>query len=381
MLGAIQVGLGTLAKLDDGTLAATPPDEVARRITTLFAQFERLVDSTRDFYAYLREVLRRFDLDREQFRAYKAALLDYLDRFVDEVALHMPQIAHTIEAIQPRIEALVARANEGQRLVGIDGQRARRDRGLDPADWTGLSAWFIGRPGRTSDAAQVRALATEAMGALLTNLRRIVASDSREVSRYRDLVTLARWFDRADDHTAHALWAAAFGLFPSRHLGYQADREGDALPATTSWWQAPVAEVPMTLRAYGDRTMRGRPGLRADFTQAKERRLAERAAAEARRAAALSEVAAHMGPIDTVRISDEARIELLELYSRALAAAGGPKQVGGAAATADSGLQLTVRQTPGESSVILSPQGRLELCDLTIDLDLASGVELREETA
>jgi uncharacterized protein (TIGR02677 family) len=179
MLGGLLAGLRELSSYDDQSLARLEPDVVARAISTLFAQFERLVESTRDFYTYLSQVLSRYDLDRAEFQAFKVALLDYLQRFVDEVSRHMPQIADKLRALSPRVPALVARANVGQRLVGLDGQVARRTRGLDPTDWEGLSAWFVGEPGRDSDAAEVRILATRAMRALLANLRRIAATRER----------------------------------------------------------------------------------------------------------------------------------------------------------------------------------------------------------
>lgn len=42
-----------------------------------------------------------------------------------------------------------------------------------------------------------------------------------------DLVRLATWFDESDPDQAAALWAAAFGLYPCRHLGFVADPDGD----------------------------------------------------------------------------------------------------------------------------------------------------------
>jgi uncharacterized protein (TIGR02677 family) len=382
MLGGILAGLTKLSRYDAQALASARPDDLAREITTLFAQFERLVESTRDFYAYLSQALVRFDLDRAEFQAFKAALLDYLQRFVDEIALHMPQIADAIVAVDQLVPALVSKANEGQRLLGIDGQQARRARGLDVADWGGLHSWFLGEGSRDSDATQVRQLATNAMRALLVNLRRIATSAEREVSRYRDLLQLARWFDDSDDDQAHALWAAAFGLYPCRHLGFVADTDAAPVPPTASWWRGPVADVPVTLRASGDRLVRGRPGKPADFTATKAARLAEREAAERRRRAALAEIARQSGAWSHVRLSDDARAAMLELYARALAAAGGPLEPGAtASAESDTGLRLVVRRTPGRSTVVTSPHGRLELCDLTLAATTVAGEEDEEVSA
>ncbi len=375
MLGGILAGL---TRLDGRDEAITDPDELAADIGTIFAQFQRLVESTRDFYTYLSQVLSRFDLDRTEFQAFKTALLNYLQRFVDEIARHMPQLAEVLTQLEPRVEALCARANQGERLLSLDGTAARRARGLQPADWASLHTWFVGDGRRESDASGVRRLATDAMRALLVNLRRIASSAEREQSRYGDLLKLARWFDEADDETAHALWAAAFGLYSCRHLGVVADDEDEPVPATASWWLAPAAEVPVTLRQYGHRVIKGRTGRRADFSTAKQARVAEREAAERHRREALAELARHAGALGTVRLSDAARGVLLDLYSRALTGHGRPLADGTEAATLVEGLRLTARRTPGRSTVVVSPAGRMELVDLMLTI---SAVREREQAS
>ncbi|HEU4675832.1 MAG TPA: TIGR02677 family protein [Motilibacteraceae bacterium] len=392
MLPGILEGLRRLAALDESRLAALEPEALARDVGTLFAQFERLVESTREFYTYLSQVLVRFDLDRAEFQLFKTALLDYLQRFVEEISRHLSQISQSLLDVRPQVPAILARANEGARLRTLDGSAARRARGLDPADWAGLHAWFVGDAGRDADAAGVRRLATEAMRALLLNLRRIASSSEREQSRYADLLRLARWFDTADDATAHALWAGAFGLYSCRHLSFGAepnDAGGEPVPATASWWRAPVTDVPVTLRQSGERKITGRSGRKEDFTAAKRARLAAREAAERRRAAALAEIAAHPGELETVRLSDDARATLLEVYARALAGAGGPSRVGERAeAAADAGatagpsaFRLHVRRTPGRSSTVQSPAGRLELHDVTLVVEPLSDAPSEESSS
>lgn len=52
-----------------------------------------------------------------------------------------------------------------------------------------------------------------------------------------ELLRVARWFDEADSVTAHALFAAAFGMYPARWLGEPC--EDDGVPVVTSWWRGP----------------------------------------------------------------------------------------------------------------------------------------------
>ena len=134
MLGGILAGLEVLARHDERTISAADPDTLAREIGTIFAQFDRLVHSTREFYAYLTQVLTRYDLDRGEFQAFKTALIDYLQRFVDEVQRHMPQIADRLADVQPlrapavraRQQRTAARRSRGARGAARTRPRPRR---------------------------------------------------------------------------------------------------------------------------------------------------------------------------------------------------------------------------------------------------------------
>ncbi|WP_169744220.1 TIGR02677 family protein [Knoellia aerolata] len=370
MLGGILAGLTTLSRHDRDSIGRADPEALARDIGTVFAQFDRLVHSTREFYAYLTQVLTRYDLDRDEFQAFKTALVDYLQRFVDEVQRHMPQIADTYASVAPLIPALCERANSGQRLLDLDGTTARRATGLSPEDWPSLHAWFAGGGGRSSDADVVRQLATQAMRSLLANLRRIASSADREHGRYADLVRLAGWFDTSADDAAHALWATAFGLHPCRHLSFVADDPERPVSPTTSWWVAPSAEVPLMLRRSGLRSVHGRPSRTVDYSAAKAARVSERAESERGRAAALAELASLRGRIDGVRLSEAARTELLEVYAACLAQGGGSPSAQGplTAPIPHSDHELVIEDAPGERSVLHGPSGRLEFVDRALSV-------------
>lgn len=373
MLPGILAGIEELSRLGRQGFADADPRDIAGRIATLFAQFEVLVTSTRQFYTYLTQVLTRFDLGRDEFELFKSALLDYLQRFVDEISRHMPQVSERLRDLEPRVPALCARANEGERLIGVDGSRAKRATGLDPADWESLHTWFVGTAERRADADNVRRLATEAMRSLLVNLRRIAAGADRQQSRYGDFVRLARWFDAAEDDLAHELWAGTFGLYPARHLSFPVETDGDPVPPTQSWWDAPAADVPVGLRIYGDRKAGGRAGARADYSAAKAARLAERDQEQRAREVALRELAAHSGRLRDIRLSDAARVALLDLYAQAMTRFGRPlgpdEQALGATRVDGERLVLAVHSVPGESVQVTSSAGRLTLRDIVIELD------------
>lgn len=374
MLGAMLVGLRELSRLP-ADLDAIDPQDIAQRIGTIFAQFDRLVHSTREFYTYLTQVLSRFDLERGEFQAFKTALIDYLQRFVDEIARHLPQISEVISHIRPRVPAFCARANAGQRLIDLEGRAARRAPGLEPADWDGLVAWFTGSDSRASDAEGVRRLAAEAMRSLLVNLRRIVTSSEREHGRYAELLRLARWFDGADDVTAHAIWASAFGIYSSRHLGFAVSESETSVAPTTPWARAPRAEVPIMLRSTGQRRIAGASGRAEDFTDVKTRRLEEHARAEAARRRAVAEIAGQRGRLERMRLSDAGREALMELYAAGLAlAATDPAAAAGrrhdvAVPIPGHDVVLRIIATPGRGTTVASPSGRLRLVDRSLAVE------------
>jgi uncharacterized protein (TIGR02677 family) len=373
MLAAILAGLRELETLDAAAIAAADPNDLAGRIATLFNQHRSLVESTREFYAYLGQILDRYDLSREDFRVFKTVLIDYLTRFVDDISKHMPQIGEVLDQLANRTRALVDRANEGPRLVDVHGRSARRAAGLDIADWAGLRSWFLGGTNRRSDAEQVRSLATSAMRTLVVNLRRMVGDADREVSQQADLLRLAAQFATADDDTAHALWAAVFGLYPARHLGFPSS-VAEPIPATASWWRAPVADVPVSLVERGERAIRGRASRGEDFSAAKRRRIAHRRAQEAEHAAALAELRTHLGPLHGARLSTAARTALLDLHARTLAehiAAAAPGTWRSSVAQhrdPESALTMVIRPSPGHHTTVDSPDGGLTFHDLTLEL-------------
>ena len=103
------------------------------------------------------------------------------------------------------------------------------------------------------------------------------AASSRETSLRRHFLRLAGWFDAATPDDAHVLYTSAFALYGARHLGVALDPDvAEALPATTSWWRAPAAPVPVSIRERGDRNPRGRVVRVADHGAQKERLVDER---------------------------------------------------------------------------------------------------------
>jgi uncharacterized protein (TIGR02677 family) len=378
LLAAVAHRLTTLAEQSPAELAAADPAELAETVSTLFLQFETFAGAVTDFYSYVGSVLARADLDDEEWLGFKHLLLDYLETIVESVTRHTATIRLALDRLEPHVRQLVERlaaadpALERLRAASPGGEDVERTRGRTIGDWTELRAWFGGPGDRTSGAHQLRAAATRAVGALLANVKRMNAASSRETSLRRHFLRLAGWFDAATPDDAHVLFTSAFALYSARHLGVTLDAEvAEALPATVSWWRAPAAPVPVSIRERGDRAPRGRVVRVADHRAQKERLAAERCREAEDRAQAAAELVAVGERLDEVRLSGAALAVLLELLAQATARFG-PDLDGTSAGLVDADLVLwlapadgatTIRSAAGDLSVdgfrlAVTPAGR-----------------------
>lgn len=367
LLAAVAHRLSALAQLGPGGIATTPPDDLLEMTSTVFLQYESFAAAVTDFYTYVGSVLARADLDDDEWLGFKHLLLDYLETIVDAVSRHTVTIRHALATIEPWLDVLLARLGEADadvealRAASPGGEGVQRAVGRSAADWADMGAWFGADGARNSGAQQVRAAATRAVGVLLANVKRMNASSSRETSLRRHFLRLAGWFDAATPHDAHVLYTSAFALYGARHLGVALEPSiAEALPATTSWWLAPPAPVPVSIRERGDRAPRGRVVRVADHGAQKERLLAERRRDDERRAAAVDELAAIGDRLADARLSGAAMGVVLELLGLATARFG-PDLAGATAALVDAPLTLWIEPCDGDVT-LHSPIG-----DLTVD--------------
>lgn len=384
LLALVDRGLSEIA-----AMAAAPggadPQQALERISTLFVQFAEFAESVRDFYAYLGQVLARYDLDSAEYHGFKELLLDYVEAITEDVSFRAPRIAAHLDAVQPHLPALLARIDAhatgiGALTDGLPETRVQRSRGRDLADWEQLHEWFTVTGARSSQVDQLRDATLRALQSLLANAKRMLRSASGEMSRRKDLLRLAAWFDAAEPDEAHDLAVAAFGLYGARHLGIAPDPDR-SVPAYVSWWTGPVVDVPVALRERGSRTPRGRAAAAEDHSEQKLR-LMERARrqAEARQAAA-DELRSASGKFDRVRLGAPAMRLLLELLTTALGNARLHKESavsadflldGAQADDADLGIRLTAWHTPGRPTVLRSVDGDLTADDLTLAVESTS---------
>jgi uncharacterized protein (TIGR02677 family) len=265
-------------------------------LLSLAERFSSLADNAQAFMSALRRAIDFSDGDVDGFLAYKERLIDYINRFIADLANSGAEIAVLLGGLE---------AAGHDRLLELAAQREAADavpEGADAAEslanaekqaldgwrnrWRGLDDWFTSREsGYPSQARLLRQAAVTAIKQLIDAVGLLNERRSGRSDRSADFRVLARWFAEApDDEAAHRLWRAAFGLCPARHLSVTSET-ADAwrdLPPGMAWRDAEPLHISPQLRKTGSYERRGKPSQVRDRSAERDllRRQAERETAE-----------------------------------------------------------------------------------------------------
>jgi len=286
-----------VTQLEALAVIAEAPDATKAYLTlsTLTARFEALAENARAFMGSLQRTIDLHDVDVEVFLAYKDRLIQYLERFIQDLITVGGQIAVLIGGLeeQGRVDALLrlAAAREAADAAPDEAADAEaRAYARWAAKWSGLAAWFVSADGRESQARLLRGRALGAIPQLLAVVRQLNERRAGRSDRSADFRALARWFAEApDDEARHRLWRAAFGLYPARHLTVDAAtldrRTAHPVPASTPWAEAEPLRISPQLRRTGSYERRGKARKVQDRSE-QRRHLAEIAAKQTQEIAA-----------------------------------------------------------------------------------------------
>ncbi|HSR83510.1 MAG TPA: TIGR02677 family protein [Streptosporangiaceae bacterium] len=280
-------------------IASQPDPDLAKThllLLSLAERFTSLADNAQAFMSALRRAIDFSDGDVDGFLAYKERLIDYINKFIADLANSGGQIAVLLGELEAagheRLLALAARREAADAVPeGADAAGSRERAEKEALDawrnrWRGLHDWFISRDaGHPSQARLLRQAAVTAIKQLIDAVGMLNERRSGRSDRSADFRVLARWFAEApDDEAAHRLWRAAFGLCPARHLSVTSET-ADAwrdLSHGMAWRDAPPIRISPQLRKTGTYERRGKPSQVRDRSADREllRGQAEREAAE-----------------------------------------------------------------------------------------------------
>ena len=260
-------------------------------LSALTSRFEALAENARAFMGSLQRTIDLHGVEVEVFLAYKDRLIQYLERFIQDLITLGGRIALLIGELeeQGRVGVLLRLAAAREAADAAPGEAESAEaRAYERwvGRWSGLAAWFVSAEGRESQARLLRGRALGAIPQLLAVVRQLNERRAGRSDRSADFRTLARWFAEApDDAARHRLWRAAFGLYPARHLTVDADtldrRAARPVAASTPWAEAEPLRISPQLRRTGSYERRGRTRRVQDRSE-QRKRLAEIAVQQAR---------------------------------------------------------------------------------------------------
>lgn len=370
-LDVLTAALEALLRLDATTAL---PGDLADAVRAVFDPHRAFSAEITQFFAAINQWQARYDLDESEFAFFSEVLIGYVGERLESLERRARPIGVLLGQLVPRIPVLVERARDGLAArvadAGLTDVRVHAGHGSRTSDWDNLIAWFRGRPGGQSRVATLGGDAVNAVRTLTQNLTRLSRSGLGGSSRRADYLRLAAWFDEArHDQVTELprLAAAAFGVFPCRHLGVVPGDDSDPVPTSTSWWAAPPAPVPVSLRERGDTTNRGRSAQVVDRSLERTHLLARRRAEEERSAAACAELLAATradGAVpDGTALSADGLRALQKVLAPAVSAMGPTRTKGEAASGV---LRCVVERRSGEDLAVSTPDGTFVLHDLAV---------------
>ncbi len=374
MLHKIRDALDALAS----TAAAPAPDGelIVRLLHDLFSAFDTLTREANRYIGDLSHSLSPERLDEERFELYKAAVLAYVSRFVEQLRRLSVEISSGLLQVRELgVEGLLDTAAGAADLPPPMGDEdpVARWTAEQGERWQGICAWFL--PGAATEEPTVERLAgvaRQAVVGLTRSLSRLDDRRSQRADRAADFHLLAQWFSQCEDERqAHRLFEAAFGLYAARHF-HMAEEDTEQTAPWTSWWEAAPVEIPVRLRTRGSVSEAGRPAPAADFSDDR-RWIAQRRRQEKRKLQASLARFVGRGP---QRMSELAHLEegeldtLLDLLDEVLA---NPPDGQGdrAVRTADGRFEVRLCSPSGDTgrAEVSTPRGLLSCSDYTITVE------------
>src|SRR3984957_5243977 len=202
------------------------PAKIHLLLLSVAERFSSLADNAQAFMSALRRAIDFSDGDVEGFLAYKERLIDYINRFIADLANSGAQIAVLLTDLDAagheRLLAVAARREAADAAPeGADAAKALARAEEQAVDawrnrWRGLHDWFTSRDaGHPSQARLLRQAAVTAIKQLVDTVGLLNERRSGRSDRSADFAALARWFAEApDDAAAHRLWRGGVGVPP-----------------------------------------------------------------------------------------------------------------------------------------------------------------------
>lgn len=367
-----------LAALHSEPVETLDHDRLASLLRAIFDPQTRFTNEITQFFAAINQWQSRYDLTPDEFRFFAEVLVGYVSERLDEVERLARPISRLLTDLRPRLPDLMQRTSADGQVQDLAGRveaaglheafAVSRTQGTALEDWVHLMEWFVSEPNTPSRILRLTRDAVAAIKTLTLNLTRLSRSGLSASSRRADFLRLAQLIDTTSPDDVHRVVAAALGLHPSNHYGVPAADADDPAGSATSWWDAPRATVPVSLRTRGDRSTRGRATPMPDRSLERRKIALDRAQHQAAKALVDQELL-DLGELDGRHLSPAAMNRLQDLIARSIPGLQKPPP---SRARADGTLRCEIERTPGIHTTIQTDAGTLTLLNLHVAISAVS---------
>ena len=325
--------------------------------------FVRLNQNYQDYIRDLNSVKAEEMMKTKEFLVFKDHLIEYLRNFVRSLQMNVSSIEQCLKEMdRGQLEGILTEVVQYELAIPRIDTEITEEMITDKINgrWDSLEEWFVGVDGRESEALKVFDTTNEIIRKITRYASRISERSNGGANRREEYRKLAVMFSKCRDiYEAHRLAASVFGIEKPLHLKGIPGRQTESINSGVFEEEPYVVTVTPRIRTYREKAMRS--GIVDRSREKEEMRLAAIRRMEEERKLLKGYIRdGRLSFAGLPEIEPHVRDVFLSWLSKALE----NKELRGK--TEDGQIYHLEQENPGETCILKSPDGNLEMPAYTI---------------
>ena len=325
--------------------------------------FIRLNQNYQDYMRELNSVKAEEMMKTKEFLVFKDHLIEYLRNFVRSLQMNVSSIEQCLKEMdRGQLEGILTEVVQYELAIPRIDTEITEEMITDKINgrWDSLEEWFVGVDGRESEALKVFDTTNEIIRKITRYASRISERSNGGANRREEYRKLAVMFSKCRDiYEAHRLAASVFGIEKPLHLKGIPGRQTESINSGVFEEEPYVVTVTPRIRTYREKAMRS--GIVDRSREKEEMRLAAIRRMEEERKLLKGYIRdGRLSFAGLPEIEPHVRDVFLSWLSKALE----NKELRGK--TEDGQIYHLEQENPGETCILKSPDGNLEMPAYTI---------------
>ena len=325
--------------------------------------FIRLNQNYQDYMRELNSVKAEEMMKTKEFLVFKDHLIEYLRNFVRSLQMNVSSIEQCLKEVdRGQLEGILTEVVQYELAIPRIDTEITEEMITDKINgrWDSLEEWFVGVDGRESEALKVFDTTNEIIRKITRYASRISERSNGGANRREEYRKLAVMFSKCRDiYEAHRLAASVFGIEKPLHLKGIPGRQTESINSGVFEEEPYVVTVTPRIRTYREKAMRS--GIVDRSREKEEMRLAAIRRMEEERKLLKGYIRdGRLSFAGLPEIEPHVRDVFLSWLSKALE----NKELRGK--TEDGQIYHLEQENPGETCILKSPDGNLEMPAYTI---------------